>query len=347
MAQRGSGHELQLALLITPVRTDEGILLMVADILRLILSLVIICFAVVACLWAMYAGVTLMPQSLPNYAVFIIFFVSLFMLAVTEGLHVAAVQVAYQDHKQFLETHPRAAAIMEYQNRGRNLQHFLIGRQIIVLFSVFILGRCTTFNSFFDALPSWFESYVMFTGFLGVVLVVQIGQLVPQILSSNFPVDYLNLRVVHWVYYFCLFLEQTGICYTVWLICWTIHRCLGAEEEHIIDVSDKLKYLTHSDMETRVRILKNAEALRTELNVDDVERGHEAMEHTPLNIDGGDVKPAERRRLRFPSKGQCAQGFVDSEMKVPDFLLAEDHPDYIPPHIALMHLLSRQSKNEP
>ena len=122
MAERSSGHELQLALLITPVRTDEGALLMVADTFRLLLSLTIICFAAVSVVWAMYAGVTLMPDTLPNYAVFIIFFICLFLLAITEGLHVSAVQVAYQDYKQYLSTHSRAAAIMKYQNEGRNLQ---------------------------------------------------------------------------------------------------------------------------------------------------------------------------------------------------------------------------------
>ena len=261
LTNRTSGHEFQLALLITPVRTDVGVAVLMADIFRLLLSLTIICFAAVSCFWAMYAGVTLMPDSLPNYAVFILFFTCLFLLAITEGLHVSAVQVAYQDHRKYLDPYPRAAAIMKYQNEGRNLQHFLIGRQIIVLFSVFVLGRCTTFDSFFDhSLPSWIVNYIMFSGFFGVILVVQVGQLVPQIISSNFPIAYMNIRVVSWIYYLCLALEKTGVCYTVWLICWCIHKCMGTEARRSIgDLADKFTYtkITDSDAEVRIQNVRS------------------------------------------------------------------------------------------
>merc|ERR1712176_1727457 len=121
----------------------------------------------------------------------------------------------------------------------------------------------------------------------GVVLVVQIGQLVPQIISSNFPVAYMNIRVVSWIYYLCLALEQTGVCYTVWLICWCIHKCLGTEEENVVDLSDKFEYLTNSDSETRMRILKNLQNLKEELNLESEQEESQdnaidvkAMEHT-------------------------------------------------------------------
>ena len=41
----------------------------------------------------------------------------------------------------------------------------------------------------------------------------------------------------------------------------------------------------------------------------------------------------------FPTKSQCAQEFINNELDVPDFLLDENDPNYIPSHLVLLHLL--------
>ena len=54
-----------------------------------------------------------------------------------------------------------------------------MGRQVLVVFTVFVAARITTFDVFWvDGMPESLIKVVMYSGFLGVVLVVIVAQLV-------------------------------------------------------------------------------------------------------------------------------------------------------------------------
>ena len=69
-----------------------------------------------------------------------------------------------------------------------------------------------------------------------------------------------------------------------------------------------------------------------------------AMEHTPLNVDSGDQPEVQRKRFKYPSKTDCARGFSETDMAIPNFLLSEDHPEYMPAHLLLMHMLQTNER---
>eukprot|EP01084_Bolivina_argentea_P316681 548994_1 len=359
--------------LVKPIRTDESTVITVLDVIRLIFSLVIFSFACVACGYAMYAQISLMPDTLPIWLVYITFFFCICLLSITEGLHVAAVQVANHSPNQYIQLYPRSASLIRYQNQGRNFQHFLIGRQIIVVFCVFIVGRCTTFDGFFVYLPPVFEDITMFTGFLGVVFVVQVAQLTPQILSSNFAAQYMNLWGVNYIYYLCIAIEKTGICHAVWLFCWLIQsttcfkRAFGVEgvfeydvynidsistkpmvnKENIIDQTDKFMDIMHLKYETKQRILKFGNDLRNDLNLDTERNKNEQVEdEEKIPLQSADklkqkhnITKKDMIGYKFPTRLQCAKQFVNDGLEIPDFLLNESDPNFIPPHLMLLHLL--------
>ena len=54
---------------------------------------------------------------------------------------------------------------------GRNVERFLMGRQVPVVFTVFVAARITTFDGFWADVPDSFINSVMYSGFLGVILV--------------------------------------------------------------------------------------------------------------------------------------------------------------------------------
>lgn len=302
-----------------------------------------------------YAGITLMPDSWAYWTVYIIFFVALIILAIIESLHIAAVQLNRQDPKLYIDTHPRAARVIEYQNSGRNFQCFLIGRQVIVVFCIFVLGRCTTFESFFEPIPKWFDEWVMFSGVLGVLVVVQIGQLTPQILSSNVPVSYLNMPLMNWIYYFCVWIEKTGICYTVWLMSSCLQKlnrqnCCGSSKRNRIQCIDQhstFEHVINCDYNIKAKMCQFIWDLRSELHIDEKSKLNVSMdfdedaidEYTPLNSQR--TMPLENVKYLFPSARECAKKFEEAGLDTPDFLRDVNHRDYIPPHLVLMYVLQK------
>merc|ERR1719201_404707 len=127
-----------------------------------------------------------------------VFFLGVYLLALNEGLQIAILQ-------------------------GNRLQWWLGGRQFFVICSVFVVAQVTTFNDmkywpwaeqFWDTpvttplapnattvaagtgdgeIPNWFRVAVLQTGVLGALVVVIIGQLVPQLVAVPCPILFFSL----------------------------------------------------------------------------------------------------------------------------------------------------------
>ena len=154
---------------------------MVADIVRLIFSICLLLFSTISVIYAIAHDHTTMP-TFPPAAQYFALAVSLFILGTLEGLQIAVVELAHNDPAQYERLYPRAAKLLAFENRGRNVERFLMGRQVLVVFTVFVAARITTFDGFWADVPDAFISSVMYSGFLGVILVVIVAQLTPQVI---------------------------------------------------------------------------------------------------------------------------------------------------------------------
>ena len=59
-----------------------------------------------------------------------------------------------------------------------------MGRQVLVVFTVFVAARITTFEGFWH----WMNG-LSYSGFLGVILVVVVAQLTPQVNVENVDIS--------------------------------------------------------------------------------------------------------------------------------------------------------------
>merc|ERR1719209_1473237 len=66
---------------------------------------------------------------------------------------------------------------------------------------------------------------------LQVVVVVIIAQLMPQIVASLYPTQFLQLVVMKPAYYACIILETTGITHFCWVLAWSMSRVLRMTNE--------------------------------------------------------------------------------------------------------------------
>ena len=130
-------------------------------------------------------------------------------------VQVALVELKRQNPQTYRHSHPRAYKLGQAAQKSDNVEKFLMGRQMFVVFIVFFSAKLTTIHSdsyedFLFPIPDWFRTVFLETGILACVLVVILAQLMPQIVAAHYPVAFLEFSIMKYGYYACIFLEWTG-----------------------------------------------------------------------------------------------------------------------------------------
>jgi hypothetical protein len=76
------------------------------------------------------------------------------------------------------------------------------------------------------------------TGLLASIVVVIVAQLTPQIVSSVFPVQFLDIAIMRPVYYACIMLEFTGIAHACWVLVHLLSLCFGMNSKKEVGYLD-------------------------------------------------------------------------------------------------------------
>lgn len=100
-------------------------------------------------------------------------------------------------------------------------QRFLVGRQFWVIFVVFVAAQITTFPTLQLPLPRWLFVVLIETGLPGALVVLALGQLMPQLITATHPVSMLNAPGSWLVVKFALTLEALGVTNFAWVVTWT------------------------------------------------------------------------------------------------------------------------------
>jgi len=202
---------------------------------KFVLSALLLIFSTVCTTYAIIEKKTSFWDVMPGWAALIIFIVILFWLGVMEGLQVALVELKRVDARTYRESHPHAYKLGQMANRKDNVERFLMGRQMFVVFIVFFAAKLTTIHSktdddFLFPIPDWFRSVFLETGILACVLLVIVAQLMPQIVAAKHPVAFLEFWIMRPGYYACIFLESTGITHITWVISYCLARICGMHD---------------------------------------------------------------------------------------------------------------------
>jgi len=175
-------------------------------------------------------------KEIPGWGALILFIAVLFWLGVMEGLQVALVELKRQDPATYRHSHPEAYKLGQMACSADNVERFLMGRQMFVVFIVFFAAKLTTIHSeseddFLFPVPHWFRTVFLETGILACVVVVVVAQLMPQIVASKYPVAFLELWIMKLGYYTCIILESTGVVHITWVISHLMAVCFGMTED--------------------------------------------------------------------------------------------------------------------
>jgi len=208
----------------------------IPDYIRFVFSFALLVFSGVVTCYAIVEQKTNMWKGVPGWASMIIFLLVLFLLGVMEGLQIALVELKRQEPESYKNSHPVAYKLGQMAMKGDNVERFLMGRQVFVVCLVFFAAKLTTIHGnsesgFLFYVPDWVQALFLETGLLACVVVVIIAQLMPQIVASLYPTQFLQLIVMKPAYYACIVLETTGITHFCWVLSWIMSRVLRMKKE--------------------------------------------------------------------------------------------------------------------
>jgi len=191
---------------------------------RCLMSVAILVFALVVTLKALFDGKTTMWESIPSTVAVILFFVLMSVFGLLEGMQIAFFAVAKMSKEEVANAKcAKMTCDVLFDEKGRNLPGFMIGRQICVVGCMFVVARVCTLNVEVGTgqnvlgVSDDFQSFLN-TGLLAALITTIIGSIAWQLVASAFPLAFLSNPVVYFFLRWCLFLESTGICSGAWVI---------------------------------------------------------------------------------------------------------------------------------
>jgi len=219
----------------------------IPDYLRFVFSFCLLIFSGVVTCYAIWAQKTSMWKAVPGWVSLIIFIAVLFLLGIMEGLQIALVELKRQEPESYKNSHPKAYRLGQYAMQGDNVERFLMGRQVFVVCCVFFAAKLTTIHGnsesgFLFYVPDWVQALFLETGLLACVVVVILAQLMPQIVASLYPTQFLELMVMRPAYWACIILEASGVTHICWVLAWLMSKMFRMKEEVNADVVEMDKH---------------------------------------------------------------------------------------------------------
>jgi len=313
-------------------------------------------------------------ENLPAWAAIIVSVFFLFVMACAEGIQVSAlaleskVTADFKDKPRVHDTLMLLGGSDGVKYKGRNMQAFLVGRQMFVAMMVVLLGRVTTYAGSQGVLVNgsdWgmgknFNEWFLQTGFCGAIFVCNVAQLATQILASIFPVSLINNFFMYFLLQVLLLTEAIGLpnaCWPLmWFLDWAFQKMglLHAKEPELKKTYDpyaKVAGTGISDPEEAKKPLADFGQ--------DIENGTGAAGAVAAFVgyegllDSGITKTHGLNYGSTPNEGcypnpeKLAKKFEQNGAGIPRFLLPPSHPDHVPPHIVAFWLMSMsQEKND-
>ena len=207
---------------------------MVASCMMLVACLAVTCDALWKVEATMYPGLT----TLSNFA---LFFCLVCFLGLLEAIQIAAFAVVKLP-KDVVARNPAAEANCKMVFRGQNFKALLIGRQIGVTTSMFMLAKITTtkvdsnatsaFNSTLLGLEVPAAIHAVFnTGLPGALITTIVASLWWRIAAASFPIAFMGNPIVKLTIKLWLFLEASGVASASWLLADVMRWLMGLKQD--------------------------------------------------------------------------------------------------------------------
>nr|CAB3263294.1 uncharacterized protein LOC108950256 [Phallusia mammillata] len=322
------------------------------DYLRFVISFVLLLFSTVVTIYAIVNGNTGFWKSVPGPVALLLFFICLLLLGIVEGLQISLVELKRQHPDSYKNTHKRSYQLAQIANSKDNVERFLMGRQVLVVFLVFFIAKLTTISlqnletDFFFHVPNWLYSSLLETGFLTCILVVIVSQLMPQIVAAKYPVHFLNMRIMYFFYHVCTFIEATGLTHACWVLSYLLGKIAGMASEEIY-FKKTLSESDDTDLKSQISSIDKSQTTEDMMQIlvktVDVEISEEKQTLLRCYLNQHPEHfysfPSVIGDKVYASPQELAERFRKINVEPPTFLLDISDPQHIPPHIVACQLM--------
>jgi silicon transporter len=206
---------------------------------RCALSLAILAFALTVTLKGLFDGNTSMWKGVPAWASVVLFFSLMSIVGLLEGMQIAFFAVAkVTKEERGSAKFAQMTCDLLFKGKGRNLPGFMIGRQLCVVFCMFVVARVTSLNivpgqgNNIYGVSDGFQAFLNL-GFMGALITTILGSISWQLVASAFPLGFLSNPLVYVFLRICLGLEATGLLNGAWVLAAIQAKAAGFQHDEV------------------------------------------------------------------------------------------------------------------
>ena len=221
---------------------------------RVLISIAILLFSFAVTLVALFNNQTTMWEGVPPVATVFLFFFFMAIVGMLEGMQIAFFAVARMtDEERTRSRWGKRICDILFDEEGRNLAGFMVGRQMCVTLCFFIIARVTTIQlndgdenifGLSNGAQKFFE-----TGLLGALITTIVASIMWQLVASAFPMAFFATPVTYVLLRFCLFLEWTGLCQGSWVVAMVLRKIIGYQRDEVYIGTAEERALKKGDIE--------------------------------------------------------------------------------------------------
>jgi silicon transporter len=209
---------------------------------RVLMSLAILGFCLAVTLVALMNGDTAVavkyPSIKPGLAIFLLFFF-MSVVGMLEGMQIAFFAVAkIPASERGNSVFGKKTCDLLFKGNGQNLPGFMIGRQLTVVASFFLVGSFTSLtimpgegNNIFGV-SDGAQAFLNY-GFQGAVITTILASISWQLAASAYPIAFLNNPVTYILLVVALFLEFIGLCAGAWVLARVQKSVMGFQYDEV------------------------------------------------------------------------------------------------------------------
>mmetsp|Transcript_4965 Transcript_4965/g.8541 ORF Transcript_4965/g.8541 Transcript_4965/m.8541 type:complete len:511 (-) Transcript_4965:330-1862(-) len=194
---------------------------------RVVMSIAILGFCLAVTLVALFNGDTMVSvkyPGIPNGVSVFLFFFFMAIVGMLEAMQIAFFAVAkLPADERGTSFFGRKTCDLLFKGNGQNLPGFMIGRQLTVVFSFFLVASITGLNitpgegNNIFGIKDGAQAFLNY-GFHGAVITTILASISWQLAASAYPIAFLNNPATYVLLCVALFLEWTGLCSGAWVL---------------------------------------------------------------------------------------------------------------------------------
>ena len=173
----------------------------------------------------------------------LLLFLSMTIITYCEGMKVSIVSTSHIESEDLKESHRIAYKVHKLLNVdvSEGIKKFLLGRQLTVVPLGFFIASLTHFVGLHEESMPYGLYYIIVTaGLPGVMILLQVAQLTPQLLAEQNNIAFINLPGCYILAKWALFVESFGILNVTWMFYYTIDKLVCRRKSRLTTSYDQL-----------------------------------------------------------------------------------------------------------